>query len=493
MFGMFENPSVRNDCCGKMHCMRDLWIPLRNTRKAVKNKLAGSFYDAETLSRVFSAKGFEHQFQYPMPNSVDAPRYLGASLCYHARLALRSRSLLKPPTDKEMDLILDDVERVYGVTRVLWHGVEEVDDDLMAEFISKLDRDASPGYPWKDEAPTNEVLFGLDAAHLPHNYTNVMRVKESVNARLRVLRKGVVEADNINVFIKQEPHKIKKVDDGAWRLIQGVGLTDNLVDRLIFTHWFEALIEKHRSVPSKPGWAPIKGGFRWLANQFRRPMMADKSGWDWTVQEWHVDFLKRFIPRMIVGVPEVLVNSRIDALFKECKWQLADTVIVQNAMGVQKSGCFGTIAFNSLWQFAVHALVCRRLGWSLERLGGFACLGDDTLQECVPNVPAYESEVAKTGAIVKTSEIADLVNPISEFAGFKFDKDTCLPAYGAKHAYTLYHVSESEAPETLASYLLNYGMHEEISCFLRRELIRLGYPEFALSKDMLKHFWTGLE
>nr|UDY81145.1 MAG: RNA-dependent RNA polymerase [Varroa destructor virus 3/5] len=493
MFGLCGRPSVRSRCCGKLHCMKDLWIPLRNTRKATKNKLAGVVFDVHTLAKVFGVEGFESQFQYPMPNSVDAPRYLGTSLCYHARLALKSRSGLQPPTKNEMDAILDDVERVYGSTRVLWHDFEEVDDDMMAEFISKLDRDASPGYPWKDEAPTNEVLFGLDAAHLPHNYTNVMRVKEAVNARLRALRLGVVEADNINVFIKQEPHKMKKVDVGAWRLIQGVGLTDNLVDRFLFTHWFEALIEKNRKVPSKPGWAPIKGGFKWLAGQFRRPMMADKSGWDWTVQEWHVEFLKRFIPRMIIGVPEILVCSRIEALFTNCRWQLADTVIMQNVTGVQKSGCFGTIAFNSLWQFAVHALACHRLGWSLERLGNFACLGDDTLQECVPDVPAYENEVAKTGAIVKTSEISDVKDPKSEFAGFKFDKSTCLPVYGAKHAFTLYHVNEDDAPETLASYLLNYGMHEDISNFLRRELIRRGYPEFALSKDLLNHFWTGLE
>lgn len=482
-----------NQCCGVAHCAKDLFLSLRNTSKAIKCLAEGIIFQEEELKSIFSSETFATDFEYPKPHVYDSARYLGNSLCYHSQLALRARQQTVSPTAREMELLLDTVEKAYRKSRVIWHGFHRVDEELMADFIQLIDRSSSPGFPWKEEAASNEQLFDLDANHLPHNTSNVLRVMSAVNTRLEKLENGIAEADNINVFIKQEPHKMKKVELGAWRLIQGVGLTDSLIDRLLFGHWFSALIEQNRSIPSKPGWTPIHGGFRWLAKKFRTPMMADKSGWDWTVQEWHVEFLKKFIPRMIIGIPEMVVSARLEALFRVNKWQLGDAIIKQNLTGIQKSGCLGTIAFNSIWQYASHVLASQRLGWDVNQLGEFACLGDDTIQEVVPDVQAYEDEIAKTGAIVKQSEVSEGKNPLCEFAGFLFDQDKCHPAYRAKHAFALYHCSDDRADEMIGSYLLNYGMDSNVADFLRRKLFQRGCPDLATSSPALHNFWTGYE
>jgi len=333
---------------------------------------------------------------------------------------------------------------------------------------------ASPGWPYKRQYGTNKDLFGWDGFKAKEE--RLAMVVSAAESRLKQLEEEPV-ADPIYLFVKPEPHKLKKKKLGAWRLISGVGLIDTLVDRALYGHLLDRLTGKYRTVPSKGGWAPQRGGYRLIQRSFVNPMAIDKSAWDWTVQEWMVEVLREVLPRLIVGVTEgwrnMLANRFVAlyslAVFKpQCGCEFAQLVT-----GIQKSGCLGTLAFNSIWQYACHVLALSR--GKLADPGAFFCLGDDTIQESFSNPMAterYMAELAHTGCVVKE---ADFGWPTT-FAGHKIAREdvacTCEPAYTSKHLYGLRFLNEETRKETLISYQQLYALKPDFLELVQKILVR---------------------
>lgn len=412
---------------------------------------------------------------------------INESLCYHACVHRGAVSKFDISMYKEVNPVVNTLERMYASTKVV---LDEWPVDFGKFIRESVDWNSSPGWPWKRHYPTNRDLFLFDGINLAEE--RVKMVEEAVKTRWAQLMHGPV-ADPIHLFVKQEPHKAAKAEKQSWRLISGVGLTDSLVDRLLYGKWLDSMIVDWSDIPSKAGWAPQLGGFRWLAKNFRsrnkEPVSIDKSAWDWTVNEWHVLVMRRLIPRMIFGISAdwyTVFEHRFDALYgignpifkPSCGCEF-----VQLVPGIQKSGCLGTIAFNSIWQVAIHLAA----GGSEDDV--IFSLGDDTVQDRPKRLESYVENLGKLGAIVK--EI-DEGWPI-KFGGHEIDEVKSIPAYKGKHMFALLHLDEDFGPETLESYRHLYALDEEMSGFLERLALRKYGPKNLLSRQYLREWYLALE
>jgi len=404
------------------------------------------------------------------------------SLCYHAR---QFKISLDQVNISILPNLLLPLERVYSSTKVIWKGWPT---DFEKFLRNSLDWDSSPGWPWRKHYPTNRDLFLFDGVKMDES--RVCMVEFAVRQRWRELFDKPV-ADPIYLFIKQEPHKRSKVIKRSWRLISGVGLTDSIIDRILYGQWLDEMIHRWNEIPSKAGWAPQRGGYRWLAKAFknREPVSIDKSAWDWTVNEWHVAILRGLIPRMIFGRTdewETVFNNRISAMFDagipvfktSCGCEFT-----QKVTGIMKSGMLGTIGFNSILQFAGHLAA----GGQPDDI--FFSLGDDTVQEggCVND--EYLDRLRQTGALIK--EI-DRGFPI-KFGGHEFDERECVPSYRAKHMFALHYLDERFAAETLSSYQHLYALDPQVSMYLEQQVLNMFGPTDVLSREYLRDWYVGYE
>lgn len=422
--------------------------------------------------------GYLKKYEWP---DTDAEA-IDTSLCYHARKFKESHANVEI---ENLPDVVNTLERIYISTKVIWDGWP---DDFGKFLRESLDWNASPGWPWKKHYPTNRDLFLFDGVNLDE--TRVAMVEYAVRQRWNALLKGV-EADPIFLFIKPEPHKISKVLKKSWRLISGVGLTDTLVDRILYGKWLDEMIKRWPEIPSKAGWSPQQGGFKWMARAFRgkTPVSIDKSAWDWTVNEWHVGVIERLVPRMIFGTNETwrtIFRNRMRAMFHAGYPRFKENCgceFVQQVTGIMKSGCLGTIGFNSILQQADH------LAAGGSEFDLFFCLGDDTVQEDTGVDEEYMRRLKKTGAIVKE---VDVGFPI-KFGGHEFDENSCVPAYRSKHMYALHHLNPKFSAETLDSYRHLYALDDEVSEFLEHQTLMIHGPTGMPSRQYLCDWYLAME
>lgn len=407
------------------------------------------------------------------------------SLCYHSRQYLKSLKLFDDRLYMKIPYVVNTLERMYAATKVRWGGMPT---DWNSFICHNIDWTSTPGWPWKKQFPTNKDLFEFDGIRCSDE--RVEMVKMAVLNRWTNLLHFPL-ADPIYTFIKQEPHKRTKADKRAWRLISGVGLTDSLIDRILYGEWLDNLIDKWDEIPSKAGWAPYKNGFRWLTRAFRnkQPVSIDKSSWDWTVNDWHVKVLVSLIPRMLFDIDEVwrdVFGSRMQALFgsgfPEFKFG-CECTFTQQVDGIMKSGCLGTIGFNSILQVADHLAA----DGSEEDL--IFSMGDDTVQEMPYDLEGYISKLRKTGAVIKE---VDVGWPIA-FAGTHMSEDSSIPAYKSKHMFALLHLDDRYGKETLESYRHQYALDPKVSIFLEKLALDLYGPSNLMSREYLRDWYMAID
>lgn len=284
----------------------------------------------------------------------------------------------------------------------------------------------------------------------------VEMVKAAVKIRFENLLQGNLEADDIMIFIKQEPHKVAKIEEGRFRLISAVSLIDTLIDRIVFGWLARSAMATVGRTPSMVGWTPLHGGWRSLANKYfgRAVLCLDKSCWDWTVNEWLILFWLEFIKNIAVGASNwwlSLVERRFIMLFRYAVFRFRDgTRVFQPCWGIMKSGCFLTILLNTVGQSFAHYRAYYRMGLPCTKDQPRA-LGDDTVQRAIRRFLAYVAMLESFGIRVKGSKIEHWI----EFAGFLYTPEVCIPAYWKKHLFNIYNAVD--VSNLLESYLIIYA------------------------------------
>lgn len=337
--------------------------------------------------------------------------------------------------------------------------------------LRELDNNSTPGYcQLMAYGTTNGEILGWDG--LNHDPERVEMVRSLVRARFDMLLAGNNYADDLKVFVKQEPHKFKKLVEGRVRLISAVSLIDTLVDRILFGWLGRRVIQTAGETPCLVGWTPLHGGWIQLTDRFRgKPVVClDKEAWDWTVPGFLVDMWIDVLDNLALGAApwwRQMMRHRFQMLFQDAVFQFEDgTRVRQVTRGIMKSGCYLTIILNSLSQSLLHYLTNHRLGKGMSENQPYT-IGDDTVQDSFGDLENYVKTMEALGPKLKGAKVQHFI----EFAGFAFDGDRCWPAYWQKHLFNLAHAPN--LPESLESYQYIY-VHEpvmyEFICRVAREV-----------------------
>lgn len=327
---------------------------------------------------------------------------------------------------------------------------------------------------------TNGQILGWDGVSYDPERVNIL--KNLVFLRIDALLSGELRADDLKVFVKQEAHKLSKLQSGAVRLISAVSLVDTMIDRILFGWLGRAVLANACRTPCMVGWSPVRGGWRLLHRRFKnRPAVClDKGTWDWTVPDFIVDIWLEVLMGLAIGAsPEwkLLAKMRFRALFEEACFRFEDgTRVFQPYKGVMKSGCYLTIILNSLAQSALHYIANSRLGRPMVENQPYT-IGDDTVQDSFERLDEYVQILESFGVIVKGAKVRHHV----EFAGFAYDGNTCWPAYWQKHLFNLSHTPVLS--EVLLSYQYLY-VHEPVMYEFLVRLAREVGPAAFLPREV---------
>lgn len=187
-----------------------------------------------------------------------------------------------------------------------------------------MDKDSSTGFGYYQRFTTIGDALGWNGVEFEKEKIDELRAL--VWQRMQML-KEIPISDNIRVFVKPEPHKQQKLEEGRYRLISAVSLIDTMVDRVLFGWLAKAALSTVGKTPCAVGWSPVKGGWRSVKHRFKRTICLDKSAWDWTVQAWLIEAYHRFVNELALQAPawwRECVHRRFTLLFRAAVFQFRD-------------------------------------------------------------------------------------------------------------------------------------------------------------------------
>lgn len=305
-----------------------------------------------------------------------------------------------------------------------------------------------------------------------------------VSHRIDRLLAGNMDSDPIRVFIKPEPHKVSKIEEGRLRIISSVSAVDTMIDRMLYTDLSEAIVLHHYRTNFMIGWTPIKLGIVTLRTKLAlttRYLNVDKSAFDWTVPWWLIEELRKYVLALAVGNGNEwnqVHNARFHCLFDKPVFEFSDgTVVQQQLPGVMKSGCYLTIILNSIGQVLIHSLIEYALEKEFELP---ICVGDDTVQAATDD-QRYLIAMEQLGFALKP-QVSDKIM----FAGVIAEGPYAyLPEYVEKNMFNLAHVKDEDLGPMLASLQYLYYHDKEVLAELRRITVENGLYAYLVSEEQL--------
>lgn len=398
----------------------------------------------------------------------------------HADLYFRPSSNAIVPGRDLLERVLYECELAYKP--VVWTLPEDFDTfSSFEKALRRLDMTSSPGFPYQKEAPTNGDWLkwnGMECDRI-----QVMRLWFDVQLVLKDEWDSV-----IRVFVKQEPHKKKKIEEKRWRLIMASSLCVQMAWHMLFDYMNDLEIAKAYEIPSQQGIVLVAGGWKIFKKQWESKGYTcglDKSAWDWTAPKWALDLDLEFRARMGRGtrmedwmrIAVVLYRH----MFEDPKIMTSDGRIYRQVVpGVMKSGCVSTISTNSHCQVFVHLVVCVEKGLPFHPLP--SCCGDDTLQH---EIHAQDIEVYKRyGVQVKST------SDTLEFVGHEFRSSGPAPMYIMKHLKNLHYMKEDNLGQFLDSMARMY-VHTPEYAIWETIARKAGLP-LPLSREAYK-YWYDFE
>jgi len=263
--------------------------------------------------------------------------------------------------------------------------------ELLINYIDKImdevNGSSNPGVPWSFYASTNKEFMEKHRFFIiVCVYERLIRLMTTDISKLSAvdLVKGLY-CDPIRLFVKQEAHKVKKIQEGRFRLIMSVSLIDQIVERVLFSFQNKMEIEQWIKCPSKPGM-----GFTTMQNEallshwknlFQRMVSSDISAWDWSVKKWLLDLdcearkmLANYVSQENYNNWSRMVNSRFVCVARSVLTLSNGQMYSQLTDGIQKSGSYNTSSSNSRMRYAIAKLI------GAENVNS---MGDDAVEEFV--------------------------------------------------------------------------------------------------------------
>lgn len=262
-------------------------------------------------------------------------------------------------------------------------------------------RDSTPGIPWSRWGATNQSVLETHFEEVATVVADRLRSLQSFcysgQSPEELVRLGL--CDPIKVFIKNEPHPVRKVKDGRFRLICSVSLVDQICERVLFRTQNQKEIEKWMTIPSSAGMGLEDAPMKFIYHEVRLqqemgPVIStDISGWDWSVQEWDLEAeadARIILARAGFDSPFAhAVKARIACLSRKVFVLSNGHMYSQVHAGIQGSGSYITASGNSRM---------RRLNADLAGSTWARTMGDDCLENGEGDL---ETDYARLGKLVR--------------------------------------------------------------------------------------------
>lgn len=170
-------------------------------------------------------------YDWPTIDACSAKR----SFELHARRAEQSNVPFPDDLSEELQETLHQTEAELNALRFWPNTCPDFELNFEAMFqvaLNDLDMDSVPGNCSLNRlGTTNREVFKYDGENYDPERVSLVRL--AVWDRFNNLVSGNLQCDPIKVFVKQEPHKRKKLDEGRLRLISSVSLIDTIIDRIL--------------------------------------------------------------------------------------------------------------------------------------------------------------------------------------------------------------------------------------------------------------------
>lgn len=313
-------------------------------------------------------------------------------------------------------------------------------------------------------------------------------------------------ADPVRIFQKLEGHKMEKVLQRRWRLIWGVSLIDQIVDRLLYEPVVEVSLAACEKQSAKPGISFKHGGVDRMVRLHedvgpKNWTSFDASSFDFTVSGDQLDVVRELNSRLCLTEGplrekwEDLSKRREEAL-KYGTFVFSDgTMCRQVQPGIQKSGRFTTIDANC------KVVVTNRIRYDIAKklpsnpLGTVA-MGDDAVEYDVG--ADYQQFIAENCGNRLTRECEPGPFASQSFCSMNFKRlptglYVSVPQNWAKNTWCLANMEGNgdSYEEALSSLVIEYRFHEKWGV-LYEELKRVA-PTRARSKEYYDSIHLRLE
>lgn len=314
-------------------------------------------------------------------------------------------------------------------------------------------------------------------------------------------------ADAIRIFIKREPHSIKKQLIRRWRLIWGVSLVDRILDEMLYYEMVQVALRAHEDTPNKPGMNFKRGGTDVLYRRYARGgngsngwTSFDASGFDFSLS-WHLEMVDDLNVRLCFDGPnkaewERLLRRRSVAS-SHGEFVFSDgTLCRKTRAAVHHSGRFTTIDTNGKVISIEKILWDIRKGVPTDPLSFFA-MGDDHVVKTDGDKEGWVENCAGDGITVT---IESEEGPLSEqnFCSSRLKRFNgryvSVPLNWNKNVYALAFPEKTAVDYTadrLFSLCLEYAFHDNFD-LLYAALIK-HFPEKCRSREWFQEVHTGFE
>jgi len=262
----------------------------------------------------------------------------------------------------------------------------------LSMLVNTIKLDSSPGVPLSLLGNTNSQVISILGDEFLDMVCN--RVENLLTYDFQTPEQSLEQGlcDPVRVFVKNEPHKISKLQEGRPRLIMSVSLVDKMIEKLIDFHINKHEIANWRTMSYKPGMGftpemnlDIFDSFNNLGlNNFAE---ADIKGWDWSVKDWMKSFDVEFRLRCQTQTHpwyHRLARQR-SSCYTNSVLQLSDGSLIIHPPGLILSGSENTSSTNSKIRDMTIKLVLLDDQFYRPAVKQVATMGDDSIEPYVPN------------------------------------------------------------------------------------------------------------
>jgi hypothetical protein len=331
-------------------------------------------------------------------------------------------------------------------------------------LLSRLNRQASPGLPFI------ELGYRRNKDILESEKGTAMLLDFAAR-RLFVLSQGVFVGklspyelvclgltDITSVFLKNEPHPLKKVQEGRFRLINSSSVVDQIVDAYYLRDYMDMSHYHYAERPFKAGMGlnnmkvdEFTEGLRKCGVTSQLPSLdSDVSGWDWCFTWWmfvylilsHSASFRENRPMFNVMVNRMwMIYNRVIAFSPKPGTYASEVVVPEDGFGMA-SGVLYTAGGNSTARCFLEVLSWIRISNRIGRNITFYCItmGDDCVsflwdwavlyKHCDPSKELYE-EIRKLGLLIKGVTKREGVFHFCSHE-WSLEKDSAVPLNPAK-------------------------------------------------------------